>query len=205
MGKLTLSEPSTMPGQYNFQKLWLIKDIYKDWLVKDLQDIHMTRCRAYSKSRKVLAMCVTVINLNPCLKLCRVKSLTLRELVLEKSMTLMLKKVWEPWEYVQLLLVSARVDTHVSVRYAFQGYRCGRCGKYIQVYCHVLEKLYTQAQRVHTHTNTHTLHLSLTMWDPHPVCFIQGGSTVSSGDYRCKPQPVVNCLRVEMHLLALCL
>lgn len=43
-----------------------------------------------------------------------------------------------------------------------------------------------------------SLHLVLTMWDPHPVCFIRSGSTLSSGDYMCKPQPRVYCLRVEM-------
>lgn len=80
--------------------------------------------------------------------------------------------------------------------YAFQGYRYG---KYIQVYYTVM----TWKSSAHKNSvHTQTLHLILTMWDPHPVCFFHGGSTVSSEDYRCKPQPRVNCLRVEMLTLA---
>ncbi|XP_042348504.1 uncharacterized protein LOC121947490 isoform X3 [Plectropomus leopardus] len=32
-----------MPGKCKFQDSWLSKGIYKDWLVKDLQDIHFAR------------------------------------------------------------------------------------------------------------------------------------------------------------------
>ncbi|XP_028266347.1 uncharacterized protein fsbp isoform X2 [Parambassis ranga] len=46
----------TMPGKCKFQDSWLAKDIYKDWLVKDMHDIHFARCRACCKSIKLQAM-----------------------------------------------------------------------------------------------------------------------------------------------------
>lgn len=45
-----------MPGKCKFQESWLAKDIYKEWLVKDGQDIHFARCRACSKSIKLQTM-----------------------------------------------------------------------------------------------------------------------------------------------------
>ncbi|XP_040904068.1 uncharacterized protein LOC121188394 [Toxotes jaculatrix] len=45
-----------MPGKCKFQDSWLSKDIYKDWLVKDVQDIHFARCRACCKSIKLQTM-----------------------------------------------------------------------------------------------------------------------------------------------------
>lgn len=45
-----------MPGKCKFQDSWLSKGIYKDWLVKDLQDIHFARCRACCKSIKLQTM-----------------------------------------------------------------------------------------------------------------------------------------------------
>ncbi|XP_044065644.1 uncharacterized protein LOC122882392 [Siniperca chuatsi] len=45
-----------MPGKCKFQESWLAKGIYKDWLVKDVQDIHFARCRACCKSIKLQTM-----------------------------------------------------------------------------------------------------------------------------------------------------
>ncbi|XP_040008394.1 uncharacterized protein LOC120803701 isoform X1 [Xiphias gladius] len=45
-----------MPGKCKFQDSWLSKEIYKDWLVKDVQDIHFARCRACCKSIKLQTM-----------------------------------------------------------------------------------------------------------------------------------------------------
>ncbi|XP_074537136.1 uncharacterized protein fsbp [Halichoeres trimaculatus] len=45
-----------MPGKCKFQDSWLSKGIYKDWLLKDLQDIHFARCRACCKSIKLQTM-----------------------------------------------------------------------------------------------------------------------------------------------------
>ncbi|XP_071331333.1 uncharacterized protein [Trachinotus anak] len=45
-----------MPGKCKFQDSWLSKDIYKDWLLKDTQDIHFARCRACCKSIKLQTM-----------------------------------------------------------------------------------------------------------------------------------------------------
>ncbi|XP_022613280.1 uncharacterized protein LOC111230729 [Seriola dumerili] len=45
-----------MPGKCKFQDSWLSKDIYKDWLLKDVQDIHFARCRACCKSIKLQTM-----------------------------------------------------------------------------------------------------------------------------------------------------
>ncbi|XP_029013040.1 uncharacterized protein LOC114859220 isoform X2 [Betta splendens] len=45
-----------MPGKCKFQDSWLSKEIYKDWLVKDIQDIHFARCRACCKSIKLQTM-----------------------------------------------------------------------------------------------------------------------------------------------------
>ncbi|XP_075949626.1 uncharacterized protein fsbp [Anarhichas minor] len=45
-----------MPGKCKFQDSWLSKVIYKDWLVKELQDIHFARCRACCKSIKLQTM-----------------------------------------------------------------------------------------------------------------------------------------------------
>ncbi|XP_042348503.1 uncharacterized protein LOC121947490 isoform X2 [Plectropomus leopardus] len=45
-----------MPGKCKFQDSWLSKGIYKDWLVKDLQDIHFARCKACCKSIKLQTM-----------------------------------------------------------------------------------------------------------------------------------------------------
>ncbi|XP_008282938.1 uncharacterized protein fsbp [Stegastes partitus] len=45
-----------MPGKCKFQDSWLAKDIYKEWLVKDGQDIHFARCRACCKSIKLQTM-----------------------------------------------------------------------------------------------------------------------------------------------------
>ncbi|XP_071762928.1 uncharacterized protein fsbp [Centroberyx gerrardi] len=45
-----------MPGKCKFQDVWLTKDIYKEWLVKDFQDIHLARCRACCKSIKLQTM-----------------------------------------------------------------------------------------------------------------------------------------------------
>ncbi|XP_034732821.1 uncharacterized protein LOC117947736 [Etheostoma cragini] len=45
-----------MPGKCKFQDSWLSKTIYKDWLVKDVQDIHFARCRACCKSIKLQTM-----------------------------------------------------------------------------------------------------------------------------------------------------
>ncbi|KAL3974200.1 claudin [Sarotherodon galilaeus] len=45
-----------MPGKCKFQDSWLAKDVYKDWLVKDVQDIHFARCRACCKSIKLQTM-----------------------------------------------------------------------------------------------------------------------------------------------------
>ncbi|XP_076598300.1 uncharacterized protein fsbp isoform X2 [Chaetodon auriga] len=45
-----------MPGKCKFQDSWLSKGIYKDWLVKDVQDIHFARCRACCKSIKLQTM-----------------------------------------------------------------------------------------------------------------------------------------------------
>ncbi|XP_068453307.1 uncharacterized protein [Clinocottus analis] len=45
-----------MPGKCKFQESWLAKVIYKDWLVKELHDIHSARCRACCKSIKLQTM-----------------------------------------------------------------------------------------------------------------------------------------------------
>uniref|UniRef100_A0A1A8GI52 Family with sequence similarity 60, member A, like n=1 Tax=Nothobranchius korthausae TaxID=1143690 RepID=A0A1A8GI52_9TELE len=45
-----------MPGKCKFKDAWLTKDAYKDWLVKDADDIHFARCRACCKSIKLQAM-----------------------------------------------------------------------------------------------------------------------------------------------------
>ncbi|XP_057685947.1 uncharacterized protein LOC130912116 [Corythoichthys intestinalis] len=45
-----------MPGKCKFQESWLYKEVYKDWLVKDTQDIHFARCRACCKSIKLQTM-----------------------------------------------------------------------------------------------------------------------------------------------------
>lgn len=45
-----------MPGKCKFQDSWLAKEIYKDWLVKDKQDIHFARCKACCKSIKLQTM-----------------------------------------------------------------------------------------------------------------------------------------------------
>uniref|UniRef100_A0A0F8B447 Uncharacterized protein n=1 Tax=Larimichthys crocea TaxID=215358 RepID=A0A0F8B447_LARCR len=45
-----------MPGKCKFKDSWLSKGIYKDWLVKDVQDIHFARCRACCKSIKLMTM-----------------------------------------------------------------------------------------------------------------------------------------------------
>lgn len=45
-----------MPGKCKFQDSWLSKGIYKDWLVKDVHDIHFARCRACCKSIKLQTM-----------------------------------------------------------------------------------------------------------------------------------------------------
>ncbi|CAN9515742.1 unnamed protein product [Ophioblennius macclurei] len=45
-----------MPGKCKFQESWLSKEIYKDWLVEDAQDIHFARCRACGKSIKLQTM-----------------------------------------------------------------------------------------------------------------------------------------------------
>lgn len=45
-----------MPGKCKFQDSWLSKGIYKDWLLKDVQDIHFARCRACCKSIKLQTM-----------------------------------------------------------------------------------------------------------------------------------------------------
>ncbi|XP_029911044.1 uncharacterized protein fsbp [Myripristis murdjan] len=45
-----------MPGKCKFQDAWLSKEIYKEWLVKDFQDIHVARCRACCKSIKLQTM-----------------------------------------------------------------------------------------------------------------------------------------------------
>ncbi|XP_019718589.1 uncharacterized protein fsbp isoform X1 [Hippocampus comes] len=45
-----------MPGKCKFQESWLSKEAYKDWLVKDTQDIHFARCRACCKSIKLQTM-----------------------------------------------------------------------------------------------------------------------------------------------------
>lgn len=45
-----------MPGKCKFQDSWLSKGIYKDWLLKDVHDIHFARCRACCKSIKLQTM-----------------------------------------------------------------------------------------------------------------------------------------------------
>ncbi|XP_077457701.1 uncharacterized protein fsbp [Stigmatopora argus] len=45
-----------MPGKCKFQESWLYKEVYKDWLVKDTQDIHFARCKACCKSIKLQTM-----------------------------------------------------------------------------------------------------------------------------------------------------
>ncbi|XP_029290947.1 uncharacterized protein fsbp isoform X2 [Cottoperca gobio] len=51
-----LTLPLAMPGKCKFQDSWLSKEIYKDWLVKEVQDIHFARCRACCKSIKLQTM-----------------------------------------------------------------------------------------------------------------------------------------------------
>ena len=63
--KITPDEPSAIPGKWGkvkFQDLWLTKDIYKDWLVKYLWDVPLVLIIN-------IFSVVTVINLDPCLKL----------------------------------------------------------------------------------------------------------------------------------------
>ncbi|KAK1898820.1 tRNA-specific 2-thiouridylase MnmA [Dissostichus eleginoides] len=45
-----------MPGKCKFQDSWLSREIYKDWLVKEVQDIHFARCMACCKSIKLQTM-----------------------------------------------------------------------------------------------------------------------------------------------------
>lgn len=45
-----------MPGKCKFQDAWLEKDIYKDWLMRDVHDIHSARCRACCKFIKLQTM-----------------------------------------------------------------------------------------------------------------------------------------------------
>ncbi|XP_012722213.2 uncharacterized protein LOC105929120 [Fundulus heteroclitus] len=45
-----------MPGKCKFQDSWLTKDAFKDWLMKDADDIHFARCRACCKSIKLQTM-----------------------------------------------------------------------------------------------------------------------------------------------------
>ncbi|KAM6982329.1 uncharacterized protein fsbp [Tautogolabrus adspersus] len=45
-----------MPGKCKFQDSWLSKGIYKEWLIKDAQDIHFARCKACCKSIKLQTM-----------------------------------------------------------------------------------------------------------------------------------------------------
>lgn len=45
-----------MPGRCKFQDVWLQREIYKDWLMRDVQDIHSARCRACGKFIKLLTM-----------------------------------------------------------------------------------------------------------------------------------------------------
>ncbi|XP_033943147.1 uncharacterized protein [Pseudochaenichthys georgianus] len=45
-----------MPGKCKFQESWLSREMYKDWLVKEVEDIHFARCRACCKSIKLQTM-----------------------------------------------------------------------------------------------------------------------------------------------------
>ncbi|XP_061758302.1 uncharacterized protein LOC133553992 isoform X2 [Nerophis ophidion] len=45
-----------MPGKCKFQQSWLSKEIYKEWLLRDTQDIHFARCKACCKSIKLQTM-----------------------------------------------------------------------------------------------------------------------------------------------------
>ncbi|XP_055079199.1 uncharacterized protein LOC117373300 isoform X2 [Periophthalmus magnuspinnatus] len=45
-----------MPGKCKFQNAWLEKDIYRDWLMRDVHDIHSARCRACCKFIKLQTM-----------------------------------------------------------------------------------------------------------------------------------------------------
>lgn len=45
-----------MPGKCKFQDAWLQRDIYKDWLMRDVHDIHSARCRACGKFIKLQTM-----------------------------------------------------------------------------------------------------------------------------------------------------
>ncbi|XP_061830254.1 uncharacterized protein [Nerophis lumbriciformis] len=45
-----------MPGKCKFQESWLSKEIYKEWLLRDAQDIHFARCKACCKSIKLQTM-----------------------------------------------------------------------------------------------------------------------------------------------------
>ncbi|KAK7884632.1 hypothetical protein WMY93_027755 [Mugilogobius chulae] len=45
-----------MPGKCKFQDAWLEKDIYRDWLMRDVHDIHSARCRACCKFIKLQTM-----------------------------------------------------------------------------------------------------------------------------------------------------
>ncbi|KAF3860183.1 hypothetical protein F7725_000438 [Dissostichus mawsoni] len=51
-----LTSASAMPGKCKFQDSWLSREIYKDWLVKEVQDIHFARCMACCKSIKLQTM-----------------------------------------------------------------------------------------------------------------------------------------------------
>lgn len=51
-----LTPELAMPGKCKFQDAWLTKAIYKDWLMKDVQDIHFARCRACCRSIKLQTM-----------------------------------------------------------------------------------------------------------------------------------------------------
>lgn len=45
-----------MPGKCKFQDAWLEKEIYKDWLMRDVHDIHSARCRACCRFIKLQTM-----------------------------------------------------------------------------------------------------------------------------------------------------
>ncbi|XP_056130974.1 uncharacterized protein LOC130108147 [Lampris incognitus] len=45
-----------MPGRCKFKDAWLNKDIYKDWLVRDSQNIHVAICIACRKAIKLQTM-----------------------------------------------------------------------------------------------------------------------------------------------------
>ncbi|CAL1605917.1 unnamed protein product [Knipowitschia caucasica] len=45
-----------MPGKCKFQDAWLEKDMYRDWLMRDVHDIHSALCRACCKFIKLQTM-----------------------------------------------------------------------------------------------------------------------------------------------------